>query len=271
MSQIRFHTIGRGVAATGLITAMALFGIIQPASAASLQTFFGIDQGNGTPPTAPVNSLIARNSFLSSFASTGVENFDSLTVGTFPTSVSFPSTSVTANSIIAIGSSNFVAGGPDNGAFATSGTQFLDTSGSVNTTFTFSAPVAGVGLYATDMSDGGTAPDQLELLLTLEGGGTATVATNLTTSNSNANVFFFGVSSTNPSQRITAVQIENSFTTEGDVFGMDDLTIGTSLASTATPEPGTFLFLGTGFAGLLALSVRQRRHPKQLRSSCSLG
>ena len=108
------------------------------------------------------------------------------------------------------------------------------------------------------MSDGGTAPDQLQLLLTLEGGGTATVTTSLTTSNSNANLFFFGVASTNPSERITAIQITNSFTTEGDVFGMDDLTIGTTLAGTATPEPGTFLFLGTGFAGLLALFVRQR-------------
>jgi hypothetical protein len=238
------------------MTAMALFAISQPASAASLQTFFGIDQGNGTPPTAPVNSLTARNSFLSTFTSTGVENLDSFTLGTFPTSVSFPSTSVTANSTN--GSSNFIAGGPDSGAFATSGTQFLDTGGSVNTTFAFSAPVAGFGLYATDMSDGGTAPDQLQLLLTLEGGGTATVTTSLTTSNRNANLFFFGVASTNPSERITAIQITNSFPTEGDVFGMDDLTIGTSLASTATPEPGTLLFLGTGFAGLLALFVRQR-------------
>jgi len=258
MSQIRFQIIGRGVVATGLMTAMALFAISQPASAASLQTFFGIDQGNGTPPTAPVNSLTARNSFLSAFTSTGVENLNSFTLGSFPTSVSFPSTSVTANSTIANGSSNFVAGGPDNGAFATSGTQFLDTAGSVNTTFAFSAPVAGFGLYATDMSDGGTAADQLQLLLTLEGGGTATVTTSLTTSNSNANLFFFGVASTNPAERITAIQITNSFPTEGDVFGMDDLTIGTSLAGTATPEPGTFMFLGTGFAGLLALFVRQR-------------
>jgi hypothetical protein len=147
------------------MTAMALFGISQSASAASIQTFFGIDQGNGTAPTTPVNSLIARNSFLSAFSSTGVENFDSFTPGTFSTLVSFPSTSVTANSTN--GASNFVQSGPDLGAFATSGTQFLDTSGSVNTTFTFNAAVAGVGLYVTDMSDGGSAPDQLQLLLTL--------------------------------------------------------------------------------------------------------
>ena len=132
----------------------------------------------------------------------------------------------------------------------------------MDTTFTFSAPVAGVGLYVTDMSDGGVSPDQLSLLLTLEGGGTATVTTSLTTSNSNGNVFFFGVASTNPLERITAIEISNSFPTEGDVFGMDDLTIGTTLAGTAAPEPGSFLFLVTGFAGLLALSVRQHRHRK---------
>src|SRR5262249_13722437 len=113
------------------------------------------------------------------------------------------------------------------------------------------------------MSDGGSAPDQLQLLLTLEGGGTASVTTNLTTSNNNANLFFFGVASTDPSQRITAIQITNSFPTEGDVFGMDDLTIGTSLAGTATPEPGSFVLVGTSFAGLLALFARQRRRRKQ--------
>src|SRR6185369_491926 len=257
MSQIQFPTIGRGVVATGIMTAMTLFGISQPAAAASIQTFFGIDQGNGTPPTTPVNSLSARNSFLLAFSNSGVEDFDSFTPGTFPTLVSFPSTSVTANSTN--GASNFIQSGPDNGAFATSGTQFLDTVGSVNTTFTFNAAVAGVGLYVTDMSDGGSAPDQLQLLLTLEGGETANVTTSLTTSNNNANVFFFGVASTNPLQKITAIQITNSFPTEGDVFGMDDLTIGTSLAGTDTPEPGTFLFLSTGFAGLLALFVRRRR------------
>jgi len=258
MNQIRFQTLGRGVVVTGLMTAMALVSISQPASAASLQTFFGIDQGNGIPPTAPVNSLAARNSFLSAFASTGVENFDSFTAGSFPASVSFPSTSVTANSTTANGSSNFVRSGADNGAFATSGTQFLDTTGSVDTTFTFSVPVAGVGLYVTDMSDGGTAPDQLNLLLTLEGGGTATVTTSLTTSNSNANRFFFGVASTNPSQRITAIQITNSFPTEGDVFGMDDLTIGTSLASTATPEPSSVWMMVAGLLGMVGFARRQQ-------------
>lgn len=257
MTPIRFQTLGRGVAATGLMTAMVLFGISQPASGASLQTFFGIDQGSGVPPTAPVNSLAARNSFLSAFASTGVENFDAFAVGLLPGSVSFPATAVTANTAVAGGTSNVIASGPDNGAFATSGTKFLDTSGSVDTTFTFSAPVAGVGLYVTDMSDGGVTPDQLSLLLTLEGGGTATVTTSLTTSNSNGNLFFFGVASTDPLQRITAIEISNSFPTEGDVFGMDDLTIGTTLADSAAPEPGTFLFLGTG---LLVLSLRQRRH-----------
>jgi hypothetical protein len=260
MSQIPFQNIGRGVT-TGLMIAVALLGMIQPASAASIQTFFGIDQGNGTVPTTPVNALTARNSFVAEFTSTGIENFDSFAVGSFPSLVSFPSTSITANATN--GASNFIANGPDNGAFATSGTQFLDTGGSVNATFTFNAPVAGVGLYVSDMSDGGSAPDQLQLLLTLEGGGTTTVTTSLTTANSNANVFFFGVASTDPSQRITAIQITNSFPTEGDVFGMDDLTIGTSLAGTATPEPGSFTLLATSFAGLLALFAQQRRHSKQ--------
>lgn len=258
MIQSRFQISRRGVVAAGVLVFVSLVGSNQPAAAATLQTFFGIDQGSGAPPTAPANSLSARNDFLALLSGAGVESFESYATGSLPATVSFASTSLTAATSAASGSSQFVSGAPDNGAFATSVTKYLDTTGVVDTSFNFSAPVAGVGVYVTDLSDGGTAPDQLQFLLTLEGGGTATVTTSVTTANSNGNVLFFGVVSTDPTKRITKVEISNTFPTEGDVFGLDDLTIGTSLAGTATPEPGTFLLLGGGLAGLVGVLRRRK-------------
>jgi hypothetical protein len=251
MTELRFETIGRRIA-TGIM-AVTLLGIGLPASAAPLQTFFGIDQGSGNPPTTPVNSLAALDAFSAVFTSTGVENFDSLALGVFPSSVSFPSTSITASSSTTDSSNNFVTNGDSFGTFPTSGTQYLydngDASG-VNDTFTFSSPVAGVGMYITDLSDGVSPPDQIELVLTFLGGTTQTVETSVGGSNNNANLIFFGVAGTVSSQQITSVQILNTQTGQGDAIGIDDLTIGTSLIS-STPEPGSFLLLGAGFVGLL--------------------
>src|SRR4051812_41986091 len=81
--------------ATAMIV-VGMVGISSPASA-GLITYFGIDQGNGSPPTALVNSLAARNSFVAAFTNTGVENFDSQTLGAFPASLSFVSTGITAS------------------------------------------------------------------------------------------------------------------------------------------------------------------------------
>jgi hypothetical protein len=252
----RFATIGRRTAP--VVIAAAILGISLPASAATLETFFGIDQGTGNPPTTPVNSLAALNSFSAAFTTTGVENFDSQTLGAFPSSVSFPASSITASSSTTDSSNNFVTNGDAFGTFPTSGTQYLyevgDASG-VNDTFTFSSPVAGVGMYITDLSDGSSPADQIELALTLQGGGTQTVETNVGGDNNNANLIFFGVADLDTSHQITSVQILNTVTDQGDAIGIDDLTIGTSLSS--TPEPGSFMLLGTGFVGLLALFVRR--------------
>ena len=56
--------------------AVVLLGTISPAQAA-FTTYFGIDQGNGNPPTTPVLSLAARSSFVSTLTGVGVESFES--------------------------------------------------------------------------------------------------------------------------------------------------------------------------------------------------
>ena len=86
----RTQVFGRTAAIGVVAVAAGLFGISSPASA-SIVTYFGIDQGNGTPPTTPANSLARPELFLTAeFSATGVENFDPLTVGAFPSLLSFP-------------------------------------------------------------------------------------------------------------------------------------------------------------------------------------
>jgi hypothetical protein len=220
---------------------------------AGFTTFFGIDQGNGIPPTTPNLILAARTSFVSALGTVGVENFESHGVGTPPASLSFAGSGVTATATYAAGES--INNVQDNGAFATSGTHYLDSPGARGDHLVFSSAVAGIGFYVTDLSDGGTAPDQISVVATLVGGGTRTFTTNVTTGNSNANVLFFGVVSTDPSELFSGVEILNTFTTEGDVHGIDDITVG---LTSAVPEPATLAMMGLGLASLMGYGWRRR-------------
>jgi len=96
----------------------------------------------------------SKKVFLIGMSGVGVENFDSQTLGVFPTSLSFAPTSVTATASTTDPTNHYVTNGMPFGTFATSGTQFLFETGNdslgLNDTVTFSASVAGVGMYLRD-------------------------------------------------------------------------------------------------------------------------
>lgn len=236
--------------------AAALIWPVAPAKA-DLTTYFGIDQGDGNPPTTPVVSLAARNSFLAGLSGVGVENFESQVLNAFPSTLHFTGTSVTAASSTTDSTDNYVTTGTTYGTFATSGTHYLFDNGSsslgVNYTLNLSAPVAGFGMYVTDLSDGITPADQIEYKLTFSDNATQTVETNVGTNNNNANVLFFGVISTNPAETITSIQILNTVTNQGDAIGFDDFTIGL----VAVPEPTSLVLSALGLLGL-AVGCRHR-------------
>jgi hypothetical protein len=236
---------------------LAVMALAVPAgeARAAFTTFFGIDQGNGIPPTTPNLSLAARTSFVSALGTVGVENFESHAVGSPPPSLSFAGSGVTATATYAAGET--INNAVDNGAFATSPTHYLDSQGVRDDHLVFSSPVAGIGFYVTDLSDGGSAPDQISIIATLVVGGTQTFTTSVTTSNSNGNVLFFGVVSTDPSVLFSQVEIVNTFTSEGDVHGLDDLTIGTAAA--AVPEPSGLAILGLGLLGTSSVHLLRRK------------
>jgi hypothetical protein len=241
-----------------------LLGVDSPVLA-GFTTFFGIDEGTGTPPTALVNSQTAHNSFVGALTGVGVENFDAKALNAFPTALVFGPTSITATATTNDAAHNFVNNGTPNGAFATSGTQFLYQDGTNpagnDNTVTFSAAVAGVGMYVTDINDGTNPVDQLQLVVTLSDASTQTFTTNNFLNDTNADVFFFGVVSSDPSLKIASVRILNTAPDQGDAFGIDDLTIGTAAA---VPEPASLALLGAGALGLAAGNVRRRRVPPRL-------
>jgi hypothetical protein len=235
-----------------LLAAAALVWPADPARAA-FSTFFGIDQGNGIPPTTPSLSLAARTSFLSAVNTVGVNDFESASVGAPPASLSFAGSGVTATATYSATES--INNATDSGAFATSGTHYLDaTQGVRDDRLAFSSPVAGFGFYVTDLSDGGSSPDQISIIATLAGGGgMQTFTTNVGASNSNSSVLFFGVVSTNPSALFSQVEIVNTATSIDDVHGIDDMTIGV----TAVPEPSSLAALAVG-VGMMGYRRRRR-------------
>jgi hypothetical protein len=241
--------------------AAVLLGVGSPARA-GFTTYFGIDQGNGNPPTAPVDSLAARNSFVGALTGVGVETFESQALNAFPTALTFAPTSVTAAATTTDSTNIFVNNGTPFGTFATSGTQFLYDSGSgtqgLNATLTFSAAVAGFGLYATDLGDGIDPANQITFVLTLADSSSETVTTNVGGNNTNANLLFLGVVSSDPSQKITSVEIQSTNLAGGDAIGVDDLTIGLSAAA-VVPEPASLGLLGAGVLGLAVGYLRRSR------------
>ncbi len=262
VTSVRFF-LSSAVRAAAL--AAILLGVDSPARA-DFATFFGIDQGDGIVPTTPVDSLAARNAFVGALTGVGVENFESQALNAFPTALTFAPTSITATASTTDSSNNFVTNGTPFETFATSGTQFLFEAGNgtqgLNATLTFSAAVAGVGLYVTDLGDGISPANQVELVLTLSDGSTETFTTNVGGDNTDGNLLFFGVVSSDPALKIASVLIQSTNTTGGDALGVDDLTIG---VAAAVPEPASLALLG---AGVLALAVGYvRRSPPPSRPS----
>jgi hypothetical protein len=254
-SELKSVRLSRFSVACAAMLVAALIGVGSPARA-DLISIFDQDQGNGTPPTTPDASLAARTTFLAALSNIGVENFDSNTqkVGAFPSSFNFAPTSVTATSTTLNGSGDSVTNATSNGAFATSGSNFLYNPGStfLDVKLTFSTPITGFGVFATDFR---TTDDQLQYTVTYTDNSTQTASTNATTESKNGNVLFFGVIDTNPSLLIKSIELTNTSPDIDDGFGIDDVTIGVA----AVPEPSSLCLVALGLPVLLAARRLRRR------------
>ena len=241
----------------GLVVVGAML-LVSGAANAALLTFFGEDLGLGelTALSSFPNATAAEADFLSNLSSgVGTEDFEGFTAGatssTLPDLI-FP---VSSGSIMAtLSGSGFVANvapGTTNGAgrYATSGSQYWDTSGSFS--IAFSSPVSAFGFFGIDIGDFN---GQVTVTTTTASGVSTPFNIGNATEVAGGGVLFWGI--IDPAASFTSIAFGN--TASGtDFFGFDDMTIG-DLQQVTVPEPGTLAIFVLGLAGL-AFFMRRRR------------
>ena len=216
-------------------------------------TLFGEDlNGDDTVRIATPNAMASYNNFVTAVGNYGTEDFETYPAFAFPPlTLNFGGT-VTGEATGTMMTSTFLLEelNPTNGGrFPSSGEVYWEVGGP--TSIAFSSPIQALGFFATDVGDQG---GQLQLMLTRTDGMMTTVAVphSMGTSATGA-ALFFGLYDQNAAYTAVSFGVTGSTT---EVFGIDDLTVGTSLAN-PVPEPSTFALLGGG--GLLLLLRRRMR------------
>jgi len=231
-----------------MLTAIASLGIAQAASAAPV-TFFGVN----TSPSATVTGdpVTERGNFLNALSgSVGTEDFEGFARGTSnPLSLSFTGSTGNITATLSGGGSDIDTAG--SGRFATSGTQFVETSGGGDFTIDFSTAISAFGFYGTDIGD-----ISGDLILTLTDTSSAETEFTLSTGGDpNGSLLFWGFADTMNSY----TKIEFTNTGSGDIFGFDDMTIGDAGQVILPPPPAPvplpasslLLLAGLGGFGLM--------------------
>ena len=215
------------------------------------QTFFGVD-----PNGSSANSTSARNAFLAFLTGgVGTETFEGLGVGTTNPALTFPGA----------GTASLTGGGtviddPCCGRRAISGSNLYETRSAADggTTFVinFSDPVAAFGFLGTDIGDFGS---QLTLRFFLAGGGSVDWGLPYDAGESGeGDLMYAGYINTATFTSVAFIGTESE-----DVFGFDDMTVG-SLGQvnpnpSVVPEPATVVLLGSGLVGVMGVAYRRRR------------
>ena len=231
-------------------TLALLAGMAAPAAAQT--TYYGQNDAG----TANAAITTAHSGFLGALAGVGTESFESLAVGVqSPISLAFPG----AGTATLTGSGQIRSVGTADD-FPVSGSRFYQVTTGSGTEFTinFANPIAAFGFYGTDLGDSGS---NLVLRFTRSIGSTFDVQVPYDVNAPggdlrSGNLLFFGyIDTANP---FTSVQFRS--TGSGDVFGFDDMTIGTAqqVNQGVVPEPSTYVLMATGL-GVLASVARRRR------------
>ena len=220
-------------------------------SAFATTTYFGEDLNPGGSLAGMVNSQAARAVFLGGLSNVGNETFESYAPGTTPPiGIAFQGAGTAT-----LNGSGFVQNvSGTTGRFATSGSNWFETSSDGGFSISFDNPggVAAFGFYGTDIGDFG---NQLILRFTRADETTYDVVVPHTlgaNGNPNGAGLFFGIIAS-ASDAFTRVTFLNDGS-GGDVFGFDDLVVGS--LQQVVPMPAA---AGLGLAGLAGVASRRRR------------
>ncbi|MBX7167859.1 MAG: PEP-CTERM sorting domain-containing protein [Pirellulales bacterium] len=227
----------------GALTLMLLTFAASTADAAPTVFFNGFDNSKA----ALTNSNAARDSLVATLSSYGVETLDDPALnGVVDPPLAFPGTGITGTSdfdfvvtfatFAVSGANALLDKGPDD-----RGTPFSDV-------MTFSEPVTAWGSYFVQGGDGNANTLTFRLENTLLG-TSKDVMQPIGDHWPFTNVFYFGVTDTDPFNRVTMIE-----SNDNDGILLDNILVG---QVRAVPEPSTWVLLGTGLA-TLALIHRRR-------------
>ncbi|HEY4310741.1 MAG TPA: PEP-CTERM sorting domain-containing protein [Pirellulales bacterium] len=206
-------------------------------------------------PENRANDLAAANAtqttFLGTLSSFGTETLDEFTSGQL---------GATASQALTFGASGITATARFSGAFSVPALPVSTpialveqpaTAGqpAYNNDITFNAPVTAFGSYIIQAGDVDANTITLRLENTILGTSEDVVIGTIGPGASFANVFYFGVTDTDPFNKVTML-----FSNSGDGVLFDNITAG----NVAVPEPSSLLLLTVG-AVLPYLSWRSRR------------
>ena len=209
-------------------------------------TYFAIDDPRGTL----ANTTAAFEAFTATLSDFGVDDLESYTGFLEDPTLTFGSTGITAqtdfNYVVAFaalavqGNNSLLDDGPDDA-----------TGDAINDTLTFNTPVTAFGTFISNYGDSTTA-NTISLLLentTLGTSKTVDIGT-LGPSASYTNVVFFGVTDTDPFDKITVME---SLDFDGGLY--DNITAG----YVTVPEFGSFALVSMVLGGAILISSRVRK------------
>lgn len=243
---------------TASYACLAAFFLASASSYAQVTTYFGDSNASPRDLTVPNTT---RTTFLSQFTLTGTDNYEGYTPFQPPPGTmnlaGLPTTYSTNASFIGVDTQQ-------QGSFSVSPQQFissnliLDGNGNpiganLTTSFLFSSPVNGFGLYFINVGD---ISNSNTLTITLQdGGGSPRVYPINASGNGTGSpltlagrqfdaTFYFGIKDLTAFDRVTITATSNQ---DGMIF--DDLTVA------AVPEPSTFILIGG-----VGLAIAGRRY-----------
>ncbi len=230
------------------VIASALLATAGAASAANF-TYFGENQ---SPANAVSGApLTAHDAFFTALtAGVSAEDFEGFASGTSPASITFNGTAGDIVATFGAGTGSVQTGPNGAGRFATSGTQYFETTDTFSVSF--STAVAAFGFYGTDIGD---FSGQLSVVL-IRGGVEESILVPHVVNGNSGSLLFFGVLSTNPFDGVRFAQSASGT----DFLGFDDLVVGDrqQVIIPGVPEAATWAMMIAGF-GMVGFAARRRR------------
>ena len=229
-----------------LLTLCGVLTLSLIANAGTITTYSGQDDGASATGPWPL-SAAAQASLLAAAGPTNTLTFESLTPGYSSTIAAAPGVSITLTGLNYgpgfSGVTNITDGNLYGFNTTSGGSNWLGFAGG-SATFNFASPVTAFGFYLTGV--------QLVFTSTIPvtfNDGTAEAL--LAPVNVNGGAAYFGFTDVGGStSSITIADISN------DAWGIDDVSYS---APVVTPEPGTFMLIGSGLLAL-AGAIRRKIH-----------